>query len=255
MSKIECRNLTKVFRLGSGNLEAIKDLSFEVNAGELVAVVGKTGCGKSSTLNIILGLEKPTAGRLAIDGKEPYAEFDYFRGKLSAVFQTDRLLPWRTVLQNATYALEILGITEVRRLEKARYWLEKVGLSGFENAYPHELSGGMRQRVGIARAFSIDPDVLLCDEAFGHLDEVTANKLRADFLNLVRETNKTSVFITHDIDEAMELGERVLVLGKPARLLMDVQVSRSIKDDHTKRGELKSRIIKAIESDEPAEHG
>jgi NitT/TauT family transport system ATP-binding protein len=110
----------------------------------------------------------------------------------------------------------------------------------------------MRQRVGIARAFSIDPDILLCDEAFGHLDEVTAIKLRADFLDLVRETEKTSVFITHDIDEAMDLGERVLVLGRPARLLMDVQVPSSTKDDPAKRGELKNRIIKAIESDAPA---
>lgn len=255
MSKIECRDLTKVFRLGSSYFQAIRNLSFEVDGGELVAVVGKTGCGKSSALNIILGLNRPTAGKLVIDGKEPYRDFDHFRGKLSAVFQTDRLIPWRTVLRNATYALEILRIPQERRLEKGRYWLEKLGLSGFENAYPHELSGGMRQRVGIARAFSIDPDILLCDEAFGHLDEVTAIKLRTDFLELVRETKKTSLFITHDIDEAMDLGERVLVLGKPARLLMDVQVPSEIKADTARRTELKSRIIKAIESDEPAARG
>lgn len=255
MSKIECCNLAKVFRLGRSHFQAIRDLNFQVDTGELVAVVGKTGCGKSTALNIILGLEKPTGGKLVIDGKEPYNDFDHFRGKLSAVFQTDRLIPWRTVLKNATYALEILRIPEDRRIEKGRYWLDKLGLSGFENAYPHELSGGMRQRVGIARAFSIDPDILLCDEAFGHLDEVTAIKLRTDFLELVRETKKTSLFVTHDIDEAMDLGERVLVLGKPARLLMDIQVPSEIKTDLARRAELKSLIIKAIESDEPAAQG
>ena len=235
--------------------EAIKDLDFDIDTGELVSVVGKTGCGKSTALSIILGLEKPTGGKITIDGSEPYKDFDSFRGKLSAVFQTDRLLPWRTALENAKYGLEILQLHKKNQLEKVRYWLEKLGLMGFENAYPHELSGGMRQRVGIARAFSVDPEVLLCDEAFGHLDEVTAIKLRADFLKLVRETKKTSLFITHDIDEAMDLGERVLVLGKPARLLMDLQLPKSIKDDPAKRVELKSRIINAIESDEPAAQG
>jgi NitT/TauT family transport system ATP-binding protein len=249
MPKIECHNLTKVFWIRDQTFEAIKDLNFEVAPGELVAVVGKTGCGKSTTLNVLLGLERPTRGKLAIDGKEPYNDFDFFRGKLSVVFQTDRLLPWRTVLQNATYGLEILRVAQPERIEKARYWLEKVGLTQFENAYPHELSGGMRQRVGIARAFSIDPEVLLCDEAFGHLDEVTARQLRADFLNLIRETKKTSLFITHDIDEALELGQRVLVLGKPARLLMDVRIPPGTNEDPTKQAELKSRIIQAIESD------
>ncbi|MBI2359420.1 MAG: ABC transporter ATP-binding protein [Deltaproteobacteria bacterium] len=251
MTKIECRNLRKVFRIRDQSFEAIRDLNFEIASGELVAVVGKTGCGKSTTLNILLGLERPTDGRLAIDGKEPYDDFDFFRGKLSVVFQTDRLLPWRTVLQNATYGLEILRVPQQERTEKARYWLEKVGLTQFENAYPHELSGGMRQRVGIARAFSIGPEVLLCDEAFGHLDEVTARQLRADFLKLIRETKKTSLFITHDIDEALELGQRVLVLGKPARLLMDVQIPPGTTENPAKQAELKSRIIQVIESDGP----
>jgi len=253
MAKIECRNLTKVFRIGRKTFEAIKDLNFDIGSGELVSVVGKTGCGKSTTLSIILGLEKPTGGRVSIDGSEPYNDFDSFRGKLSAVYQTDRLLPWRTALENARFGLEILQLDKKEQLDRAGYWLEKLGLAGFENAYPHELSGGMRQRVGIARAFCVDPEILLCDEAFGHLDEVTAIKLRADFLELVRETKKTSVFITHDIDEAVDLGERVLVLGNSARLLADVQLPAGIKNDPAKRGELKGRIIKAIERDEPAE--
>ena len=251
MAKIESRNLTRSFSAGAGGFEAIKDLTFQIEAGELVSVVGKTGCGKSSTLNILLGLDRPSGGRLTIDGKEPYADFDYFRGKLSAVFQGDRLLPWRKVLDNAAYGLEILRVPAAERTKRARHWLDKVGLDGFASAYPHQLSGGMRQRVGIARAFCIDPDVILCDEAFGHLDEVTATQLRADFLNLVRETRKTSIFITHDIGEAIDLSSRVLVLGKPAHLLLDVTVLPEVKADGDKRASLKERILKTIEANGP----
>ncbi len=251
MAKIECRNLTRTFSAGAGNFAAVQDLNFQIEAGELVSVVGKTGCGKSSTLNILLGLDRPSEGRLTIDGKEPYGDFDYFRGKLSAVFQTDRLLPWRRILDNAAYGLEILGIPAAERYKRTRHWLDKVGLEGFIAAYPHQLSGGMRQRVGIARAFCIDPDVILCDEAFGHLDEVTATQLRADFLKLVRETRKTSIFITHDIGEAIELGSRVLVLGKPAHLLLDITVGPDAKRDPDQRARLKEKILKTIEANGP----
>jgi len=190
MAKIECRNLSKVFNAGGDPFEAVSDLSFSVDTGELVSVVGRTGCGKSSTLHMILGLERPTSGSITIDDKEPYTDFGYFRGRLAAVFQTDRLLPWRKALDNVAYGLEILRVPEADRRLRAQRWLEKVGLGGFENAYPHQLSGGMRQRVGIARAFCVDPDLVLCDEAFGHLDQVTATQLRGDFLDLVRESQK-----------------------------------------------------------------
>jgi NitT/TauT family transport system ATP-binding protein len=251
MAKIECCNLSKTYNAGGDPFEAVSDLSFSVQAGELVSVVGRTGCGKSSTLHIILGLERPTSGSITIDDKEPYADFGYFRGRLAAVFQTDRLLPWRKTLDNVAYGLEILRVPEPDRRTRAQRWLERVGLGGFENAYPHQLSGGMRQRVGIARAFCVEPEVVLCDEAFGHLDEVTATQLRGDFLELVRETRKTSVFITHDIDEAIELGTRVLVLGKPARLLMDLTISEQMKRNLTARDEMKTRILNAIEANRP----
>src|SRR5688572_6333878 len=248
MAKIECCNLSKMFNAGGDPFEAVSDLSFSVHTGELVSVVGRTGCGKSSTLHMILGLDRPTSGSITIDDKEPYADFGYFRGRLAAVFQTDRLLPWRKALDNVAYGLEILRVPEPDRRTRAQGWLERVGLGGFENAYPHQLSGGMRQRVGIARAFCVEPEVVLCDEAFGHLDQVTATQLRGDFLELVRETRKTSVFITHDIDEAIELGNRVLVLGKPARLLMDLTISEQMKRNLTARDEMKTRILNAIEA-------
>jgi NitT/TauT family transport system ATP-binding protein len=251
MSKIECRNVTKVFEAGGDRFEAVSDLSFLIQSGELVSVVGRTGCGKSSTLHMTLGLERPTSGRITIDDKEPYGDFAYFRGRLAAVFQTDRLLPWRRALDNVSYGLEILRMPETERRTRAQQWLERVGLGGFENAYPHQLSGGMRQRVGIARAFCVEPEVVLCDEAFGHLDQVTATQLRGDFLELVRETHKTSVFITHDIDEAIELGNRVLVLGKPARLLMDLTISDETKRNMGAREAMKTRIVAAIEANRP----
>ena len=253
MAKIECCNLSKMFNAGGDTFEAVSDLSFSVHTGELVSVVGRTGCGKSSTLHMILGLERPTSGSITIDDKEPYTDFGYFRGRLAAVFQTDRLLPWRKTLDNVAYGLEILRVPEPDRRTRAQGWLERVGLGGFENAYPHQLSGGMRQRVGIARAFCVEPEVVLCDEAFGHLDQVTATQLRGDFLELVRETRKTSVFITHDIDEAIELGNRVLVLGKPARLLMDLTISDQMKRNLTARDEMKTRILNAIEANRPVD--
>jgi NitT/TauT family transport system ATP-binding protein len=252
MAKIDCVNLSRVFQIGSQSVTAIRDLNFTVAAGELVSVVGKTGCGKSTALAILLGLDRPTSGKLTIDGKEPYGDFVYFRGKLSVVFQTDRLLPWRTALDNATYGLEILGVPKAQRVKRAAEWLEKVALAGFERAYPHELSGGMRQRVGIARAFSVEPELILCDEAFGHLDEVTATKLRSDFLALIRDSGKTALFVTHDIDEAIELGGRILVLGKPARLLLDLEVTRDVKEAPEARKETRRRIIQAIENDQPS---
>ena len=253
MAKIECCNLSKMFNAGGDPFEAVSDLSFSVHTGELVSVVGRTGCGKSSTLHMILGLDRPTSGSITIDDKEPYADFGYFRGRLAAVFQTDRLLPWRKTLDNVAYGLEILRVPEPDRRTRAQGWLERVGLGGFENAYPHQLSGGMRQRVGIARAFCVEPEVVLCDEAFGHLDQVTATQLRGDFLELVRETRKTSIFITHDIDEAIELGNRVLVLGKPARLLMDLTISDQRKSNLAARDGMKTRILNAIEANRPVD--
>jgi len=224
---IQVRSLRKIYRQkGSGaSVVAIERLDLEVAQGEVVAIVGQTGCGKSTFLNILIGLERPTAGELRIDGRLPYEDFFAFRGRIAAVFQQDRLLPWRTALENVALGLEILGIPLVRRRALAEEWLERVGLGPFRDAFPNELSGGMRQRVALARAFAVDPDLLVADEAFGHLDEVTAHQIRREFLRLVREQGKTAVFVTHQIEEALHVGERVVVFGKPATVLADLRTS------------------------------
>jgi NitT/TauT family transport system ATP-binding protein len=230
---------------------AIGELTFSIDAGEIVAVVGRTGCGKSTFLRILLGLEEPTSGSLLIDDFAPYKSFQRGRGLIAAVFQEDRLLPWRTALENVTLGLEILGLSRAEQLDRARQWLDLLGLGRFEDAFPGELSGGMRQRVALARAFTIRPKVLLADEAFGHLDEVTAEQLRKEFLQLVRETGSTTLFVTHQLDEALSVGERVLVFDRPAQVAMDIDV-RSL--DAAERLEMKQQIQAAI-GREPEEAG
>ena len=166
-------DVTKTFRRpdGRGDFVAVDKLSFEIAKGEIVAVLGKTGCGKSTMFNIVAGLIEPSAGEAMVVGHDPFREFDFFRGKIGIVFQNDRLMPWRTALDNVLLGLQVLNTNPTQAIETARGWLARLGLSGHENDYPHALSGGMRQRVSIARAFAVDPEILLCDEPFSSLDE------------------------------------------------------------------------------------
>jgi NitT/TauT family transport system ATP-binding protein len=226
---IRFRDVSKVFRRadGRGDLTAVDKLSLEVDEGEIVAVLGKTGCGKSTMFNLIAGLIEPTSGEVTVSGHDPFRDFEFFRGKIGIVFQGDRLMPWRTALANVLLGLEILDADPSRAQMVARGWLERLGLNGHENDYPHALSGGMRQRVSIARAFAVDPALLLCDEPFSSLDEMTARDLRAEFVRLVRQNGKTAVFITHQIGEAMEIGDRVLVCHRPARIAFEARMDRA----------------------------
>lgn len=242
--------LRKVFyQTGTGQpVVAIERLDFDIARGEMVAIVGLTGCGKSTFLNLLIGLDRPTEGSITIDGKTPYGDFDYFRGKLATVFQQDRLLPWRTALDNARLGLELLDYDPRDQVERATKWLDRVGLAGFLGAYPHELSGGMRQRVALARAFTIEPELLVADEAFGHLDEVTAAALRKNFLELARAEGKTTVLVTHQLEEAIEMGGRILVFGKPARLLADIRSGESSAGELPR---LRSAIQRVIQANEP----
>lgn len=237
---------------GAGTRTAVADLSFEVAAGEVVCIVGKTGCGKSTLVNMLLGLEPPSAGQLTVNGLSPSGDFARMRRSVAAVFQTDRLLPWRRVIDNAALGLEAAGVRKADRRAAARPWLARVGLEQWEAHYPYQLSGGMRQRVSIARAFVLDPAVILLDEAFGHLDEVTALQVRQDCLGLVRETGKAAVVITHNISEALDIGSRILVLGRPARVLCEFDLAERRGSPHweTERGRLRDAIFAAIERSE-----
>ena len=194
-------------------------------------MLGKTGCGKSTMFNLLAGLIEPTSGKVEVTGHDPFREFDFFRGKIGIVFQNDRLMPWRTAIDNVVLGLEILDAKQSEAEAIARRWLSRLGLAGHENDYPHALSGGMRQRVSIARAFAVEPEILLCDEPFSSLDEMTARDLRAEFVRLVKQNGKTAVFITHHINEAMDVGDRIMVFHRPARIAYEARMDDAAQDD------------------------
>ena len=216
-----------------GTTPAVLDLSFKVLEGEIVALLGRTGAGKSTALHMIMGVMEPTRGTVRVEGLDPYNQFGELRGKLSVSFQTDRLLPWRSAWENVALGLEILGHDKETQRRRAIEWLENVKIVGDEDVakYPHELSGGMRQRVSLARALCVDPALVLLDESFSQLDHVTSKTLRADFTELVRRLRKTCVLITHRIDDALEMADRILVLAAPAKLALEVHVRAEDRKD------------------------
>ncbi len=221
---IHLDRVSKVFGKPGTDAEyrAVDGIDLDVRPGQMLAILGKTGCGKSTIFNLIAGLTEPTSGTVRVVGRDPFADFNSFRGKIAIVFQSDRLLPWRTAIQNVELGLEMLDVPAAERRASAQLWLTKLGLGGHENDYPHALSGGMRQRVSIARAFATNANILLCDEPFSALDKSTAGLLRSEFVRLVKENGKTAVFITHSISEALEIGDRIVVLHRPAKIAYDV---------------------------------
>ena len=249
-SDVEIRfdRVTKAFLRHSGSpsdaLRAVDDISFEIHNGDIVALLGKTGCGKSTIFNMIAGLLDPSEGTVRVRGEDPFRNFDWFRGKIAIVFQNDRLLPWRTAIGNVELGLQMLDVPKDERRDIAQHWLTKLGLQGHEKDYPHALSGGMRQRVSIARAFATDASLLLCDEPFSALDEMTGQRLRDEFARLVRENNKTAVFITHSIDEALQLGDRIIVLKRPARIAYETRLQRDTSP--AEREEIRARIREVL---------
>lgn len=207
------------FPLGRETVTALTNLSFSIAPGEFCAVVGPSGCGKSTLLRLIAGLAQPSEGSVSI-------ESDGSGKPLQAmVFQGTSVFPWMTVLQNAAYGLEMRGVSQPDREAVAERLLVQVGLGDFANAYPSQLSEGMRQRVAIARAFAVDPEVLLMDEPFGALDEQTRIILQDELLRIWEATGKTVVFVTHSIDEAMIIADRILVLSaRPGTIKADIRV-------------------------------
>ncbi len=219
--KLSVRHLSKTYRLRNMEVEAMRDVSVDVADGEFVSIVGASGCGKTTFLRMLDGLLKPTSGEILIDGK-PVRGHDSRR---AFVFQQDRLLPWRTVAANAVLGPEIMHAPSAESTSRASTFLSLVGLGGFEKHYPHELSGGMRQRVNLARALTVQPEVLLLDEPFASLDAQTREIMQAELMRIWSETRKTAVFVTHQIDEAVFLSDRVLVFTvRPGRLKSEIAI-------------------------------
>jgi NitT/TauT family transport system ATP-binding protein len=189
-------------------VQALDRVSFTVRDGEIVVLIGPSGCGKTTALRVTMGLEQATGGRVTVDGREVKA-CGYDRGM---VFQHAELLPWLTALENVTFGLEMKGIRGPALRDTAMQYLELVGLKDSSNRRPHQLSGGMKQRVGIARALAIDPKVLLMDEPFGALDAQTREAMQAELLDIHARTQKTILFVTHDLDEAVLLADRIIVM-------------------------------------------
>jgi NitT/TauT family transport system ATP-binding protein len=220
---VEVRGLSKFY----GGFQALKEIDLDFPEGELISLLGPSGCGKTTLLKMIAGLLEPSAGQVFVKGKPvtgPGPERAF-------VFQDFALMPWATVLRNVAFGLELRGTPKAERHEIARRYIAEVGLAGFEERYPHELSGGMRQRVGLARALAVNADVLLMDEPFSAVDEQTRRKFQEDLLHLRRVQRKTFIFVTHSIEEAVYVSDRIVLLSRrPGR------VSRIIEPDIPRDG-------------------
>ncbi|TCT04385.1 ABC transporter ATP-binding protein [Aquabacter spiritensis] len=223
---ISLSGVTKAFEGNAGHLVALKDIGLDLYAGEVLALVGPSGCGKSTLLNIVAGIQSADHGTVTVFGKTPGKDGST---ALGYVFQEDRLLPWRTALRNVTFSLEAGSVLRSERDRRAREALALVGLAGFEASYPHQLSGGMRSRVALARSLVLDPPVLLMDEPFGRLDAMTRSQMHGELLRLKGLFGMSILFVTHDVDEAVALADRVIVLQpRPGRIstVLDVDLPR-----------------------------
>ena len=204
------------------SLIALQNVSLDIPAAKLTAILGPSGCGKTTLLKVIAGLIKPTSGTVKVRGKK----IEGPGPDRALVFQDFALLPWATVLQNVGFGLRARGIPKKEREETSLHYIKEVGLLGFEDKYPHQLSGGMRQRTGLARALTINSDILLMDEPFSAVDEQMRRKLQEDLLNLLKVQNKTVIFVTHSIEEAVYLADQVVILsGRPGSIADIVYLS------------------------------
>ncbi len=223
LTKLKIDNVVKEYVGNKGKTIALNGVSLDIKENEFICVVGPSGCGKSTLLNIIAGLLEPTSGAVYLDGKK----IEGTGVERGVVFQGYALFPWRTVLKNVMFGLEMKRMPKDQAEKIAKKYIKAVGLEGFEHAYPKELSGGMRQRVAIARAYAADPEVLLLDEPFGALDAQTRVQLQSELLNTWEHEKKTCFFITHDVDEAIILAQRVIIMSaRPGRIkkIVDIDI-------------------------------
>jgi NitT/TauT family transport system ATP-binding protein len=215
---IEAAGVSLTFATADGTVDALSGIDLSIAAGEFVSLIGPSGCGKTTLLRIIADLEQPTAGRLAVNGLT--TEQARLARQYGYVFQAPALYPWRTVEANVMLPLEVMGFSAEERRERAQRYLELVNLAGFERKFPWQLSGGMQQRASIARALSFDPALMLMDEPFGALDEITRDHLNEQLLRLWDRTGKTVVFVTHSIPEAVFLSTRIVIMSaRPGRII------------------------------------
>ncbi|WP_172123457.1 ABC transporter ATP-binding protein [Devosia sp. 919] len=227
---VKVRGVSKTY----GDIEALRNIELEFERGQLTTLLGPSGCGKTTLLKIIAGLVPATSGEIQVNdrvvtGPGPERAF---------VFQDFALMPWATVMRNVAFGLELRGINAAERKRIASRYIEEVGLAGFEDKYPHELSGGMRQRVGIARAFAVNADVLLLDEPFSAVDEQNRRKFQEDLLRLVALEKKSFIFVTHSIEEAVYVSDRIVLLSpRPGRIsqIIDPRIDRSATPDDIRR--------------------
>lgn len=212
---IQTLQITKTFGKGQKAVTAVEDFDLLVNPGEVVTLVGPSGCGKSTVLNMVAGFIRASSGKILLEGKPVTA----VEPRCGMIFQAYALFPWMTVQENVEFGPRVNRLAKSQRLDRAKRYIEMVGLNGFEHAYPNQLSGGMRQRVALCRALANEPEVLLCDEPFAALDAMTRQVMQEELLRIVDQSGQTVLFITHSIDEALILSDRIVVMSaRPGRV-------------------------------------
>jgi NitT/TauT family transport system ATP-binding protein len=243
---LELKNVTKRF----GSHVVVDNLTMQVERGEIVALLGRTGAGKSTVMSLLMGTIACDAGTVRVAGFDPAHDHDALRGTMAVSFQTDRLLPWRTARENVELGMLILKWPKSEVRAKAIEWLARVKLVDADDKYVHELSGGMRQRVSLARALAVDPELVLLDESFSQLDHATSKVLRHDFNQIARELKKTCVFVTHRIEDALDIADRVYVLEAPARVCLEIAITQEDRLDESRKQSIYDQIARAIGGDE-----
>ncbi|NPV62276.1 MAG: ABC transporter ATP-binding protein [Methanotrichaceae archaeon] len=248
MALLEIKNVGKLFQVDGQDMEALQDINLSIRDHEFVCFIGPSGCGKTTLLRIIAGLDDPSSGSVYLDG-------DLIMGpgpERGMVFQEYSLFPWRTVIDNIAFGLELKGVNKKERLERSKQYLKMVGLERFSDRYPHELSGGMKQRVAIARALVNDPKALLMDEPFGALDAQTRNIMQSELLRIWEEERSTVVFVTHSVDEAIYLADRIVIMSaRPGRIkdVISIDIPRPRVRTSTEVNGIRDRILADLKSE------